>query len=86
MKTKLMLVLVAMSCVGCDGPRNWEVVQNDKGEYGYVDWAGRIIDGYHTCEAAKAARDKWKVWSDDFDARHGLWWKPKIEWKKADCQ
>lgn len=85
MKTKLMVVLVALSCVGCDqgDPINkWEIVQGEDGKYGYADWDGTIHGGFPTCEEAVAQRDYWKKWSDEYDSKqHKL-----PVWKKADCQ
>lgn len=81
-----MFAAVSLLCItGCDYKPKWTIVTDPQGNYSYVDWNGRMVGEYKTCEQAQAARDKSKKWSDDFDSD----WEKKHAsgyYKKADCK
>jgi hypothetical protein len=55
--------------------QSWLVIQKPDGKFAYTDWGARVGGSYDTCEQARADRDHFKKWSDDYDA--GRLAKPK---------
>ena len=84
--TALAVACSVLFCItGCDHKPNWTIVIDPQGNYGYVNWEGRVEGEYKTCEEAQAARDKAKKWSDDFDANMKKK-RSRGYYQKANCE
>lgn len=48
--------------------RRWLIVKNQKGEFSFTDWSGRVIlETFKTESEARVAMLEKKQWSDEYD-------------------